>query len=256
MSAIPPKADIVRCKCEMSAARLRRIAAFDGKVAACASATTAADLHHPIAAAAGGYRRGNGLAPAAHHVRAVQRRLHPHAPRTFLGLASNRNILRNGSRRSAMPHEARMIEAVAASHIVGVPLSERVERGTIGMAQAGAGGAEQQCKPKADDTKLHDTNLLFTEPYERNRQATHNNPNLLASYNVPAYIKVLIMQSIVALTNVCFGQKQTTRSPIAMSALPPKADIHWRSRHVRLGHKRTFRGIWVLSGRDRFNFRS
>src|ERR1019366_2846172 len=98
-------------------ARLRRVAAFDGKVAAWASATTAADLHHPVAAAAGRYRRGNGLAPAEHHVRAVPRRLHPHAPRTLLGLASDRDILATGARRPAMPHEARMIEAVAASHI-------------------------------------------------------------------------------------------------------------------------------------------
>jgi hypothetical protein len=34
--------------------------------------------------------------------------------------------------------EARMIQAVATSHIVGVPLRERVQRGTIGMAKAGA----------------------------------------------------------------------------------------------------------------------
>src|SRR5262249_58739576 len=105
----------------------------------------------------------------------------PPAPRTPLAPPPKTTFPRSAPRRSAMPHEAHMIEAVAASHIVGVPLSERVEPGTIGMAQAGAGGAEQQCKPKADDTKLHDTNLLFTEPYERNRQATHNNPNLLAS---------------------------------------------------------------------------
>lgn len=141
-------------------ARLRRVAAFDGKLAACASAT-AADLQHPVAAAATGYRRGNGLAPAEHHVRAVPRRLHPHAPRTFLGLASDRDIFSNGARRPATPHEARMIEAIAASHIVGVLLSERVERGTIGMAQAGAGGAQQQCEPKANDKKPHDTNVAF-----------------------------------------------------------------------------------------------
>ena len=61
-----------------------------------------------------------------------------------------------------MPYEARMIEAVAASHIVSVPLSERVERGTIGMAQAGAGSAEQQYKPKTDDTKRHDIERRFS----------------------------------------------------------------------------------------------
>jgi hypothetical protein len=32
-----------------------------------------------------------------------------------------------------MPHEARVVEAVAASHIVSVLLSERVESGAIGM---------------------------------------------------------------------------------------------------------------------------
>ena len=132
--------------------RLRRFAAFDGKVTACASAT-AADRHHPVTAAAGGYRRGNSLAAAEHHVRAVTRRLHPHAPRTFLGLAPDRDILSNGTRRPAMPLEARMIEAIAASHIVGVLLSKRVERGTISMAHAGAGGAEQQCEAKMDDRK-------------------------------------------------------------------------------------------------------
>jgi hypothetical protein len=100
--------------------------------------------------AAGGYRRGNGLAPPEHHVRAVPRRLHPHAPRTFLALASDRDILGNGARRPAMPHEVRMVETVAASHIVGVLLSKRLELGAIGMAQAGCGGAEQQCEPKAD----------------------------------------------------------------------------------------------------------
>ncbi len=71
-----------------------------------------------------------------------------------------------------MPHEARVIETVAASHIVGVPLSERVERGTIGMAQASAGSAEQQCEPKADDTKRHDTDPAFQRAYDCSRQAT------------------------------------------------------------------------------------
>jgi hypothetical protein len=63
-----------------------------------------------------------------------------------------------------MPHVARMIEAVAASHIVGVLLSERVERSTIGTAQAGAASAEQQCEPKTDDTKRHNMNLVFSAP--------------------------------------------------------------------------------------------
>lgn len=61
--------------------RLRRIAAFDGKVPACASATTAANLHRSIAATTGRHRRGNGLASPEHHVRAVPRRLHPWRPR-------------------------------------------------------------------------------------------------------------------------------------------------------------------------------
>src|ERR1035437_4674559 len=165
---------------------LRRVAALKGKVAASASAPTAADLHHPVAAAAGRYRRGNGLAPAEHHVRAVPRRLHPHAPRTFFGLASDRDILGNGARRPAMPHEARMIEAVAAGHIVGVLLSERVERGTIGMAQAGAGSAEQQCEPKADDTKRHDTNLAFQRAYDCSRD--RRRPQFMGDdYNFPAF---------------------------------------------------------------------
>lgn len=69
-------------------------------------------------------------------------RLHPHTPRTFLGLASDRDILGDGARWPAMPHETRMIEAIAASHIVGVLLSERVERGTIGLTQAGPDDCE------------------------------------------------------------------------------------------------------------------
>jgi hypothetical protein len=40
------------------------------------------------------------------------------------------------------------------------------------MAQAGAGSAEQQCEPKADDTKRHDTNLAFQRAYNCSQQAT------------------------------------------------------------------------------------
>jgi hypothetical protein len=47
------------------------------------------------------------------------------------------------ARRPAKALEARMIEAVATSHIVGVPLSERVQRGTIGMAKAVTAGCSQ-----------------------------------------------------------------------------------------------------------------
>ena len=103
----------------------------------------------------------------------MTRRLHPHASRTFLGLASDRDILGNGARRPAMSLEAHMIKAIAASHIVGVLLSKRIERGAIRMAHAGAGGAEQQCEAKMDDTKP--------------RQATHDTPqNMDESYNLPA----------------------------------------------------------------------
>src|ERR1019366_9452946 len=210
-------------------ARLRRVAAFDGKVAACASATTAADLHHPVAAAAGRYRRGNGLAPAEHHVRAVPRRLHPHAPRTLLGLASDRDILGNGARRPAMPHEARMIEAVAASHIVGVLLSERVERGTIGMAQAGAGSAEQQCESKADDTKRHDTNLAFQRAYDCSRD--RRRPQFMGDgYNFPVFTTMSIKQPMVALPMSASGHKRTNRAPAKIDQCPLCA----KSRHSAL----------------------
>jgi hypothetical protein len=85
--------------------------------------------------------------------------LHPHAPRTGLGRTPDRDILGNGARRPAVPHEASMIETVAASHIIGVLLGESVERGTIGMAQPGADSAEQQRESKTDDTKRHDTDF-------------------------------------------------------------------------------------------------
>ena len=55
-----------------------------------------------------------------------------------------------------MPHEARMIEAVAARHIVGMALSECVKCGAIGTAHAGAYGSEQQCETATDDIKLHE----------------------------------------------------------------------------------------------------
>jgi hypothetical protein len=37
-----------------------------------------------------------------------------------------------------------VIEAIATGQIVGVPLSERMQRGTIGMAKADAAGRDQQ----------------------------------------------------------------------------------------------------------------
>ena len=123
---------------------LRRVATFNREVAAdkrsslstaaddrtspptTTAAATATDLHGPIATAAGGYGRGNSLTPAEHHVRAVRRRLHPHAPCTSFSIASHRNILGGRTRWPAMLHEACVIETVAASHVVSVLLSERV----------------------------------------------------------------------------------------------------------------------------------
>lgn len=105
--------------------------------------TAAADLHRPVPAATGGYRGCDGLAPAEHHVRAMRRRLHPHAPCAGLGVAADRDILGNSARRPAMMPESRMVEAVAARHIVGVPLRERVQRGAIRMAKAGTTDCRQ-----------------------------------------------------------------------------------------------------------------
>jgi hypothetical protein len=61
-----------------------------------------------------------------------------------------------------MLHEARMIETVTARHIVGVLLGEPAQRGTIGVAQAGAGGAQQQCESKADGRTLRDVDFHHT----------------------------------------------------------------------------------------------
>ena len=104
----------------------------DASMAGTSTTVAVADLHRPIPAATGRYR---GLAPAKHHVSAVRRRLHPHSPCTSLGLASHRHILCNGTRRPSTLHEASVIEAVAASHVIGVLLSECGERGTIGIAR-------------------------------------------------------------------------------------------------------------------------
>jgi hypothetical protein len=132
----------------------RRVASVDGEVTAdnsvmtaatatgaCLTRTTvagttiAAYLHCPVAAATGGHRGRNGLAPAEHHVRAVWRRLHPHAPCTCLGLATDRNVLCNGASRAPPLHEARVIKAIAARHVIGVLLSKRVEWGAVGVAR-------------------------------------------------------------------------------------------------------------------------
>jgi hypothetical protein len=92
--------------------------------------------------------------------------LHPHAPRTVFGRTSDRNILGNRTRRAAMSHETRMIEAIASGHIVGVSLSERTELGAIGMAQANAPSAERYCQPKADDTERHGRDLAFARQFK------------------------------------------------------------------------------------------
>jgi hypothetical protein len=86
--------------------------------------TAAADFHCPIPATTGRYRRRDGLAPTEHHVCAVPRRLHPHSPCAGLGLASHRHILGNDPGRSTTLHETSVIETVAASHVIGVLLSE------------------------------------------------------------------------------------------------------------------------------------
>jgi hypothetical protein len=91
------------------------------------STSVAADFHRPVPAATGRYRRCHGLAPAEHHVCAVPRRLHPHSSCAGLGLASHRHILGNGTNRSTTLHETSVIETVAASHVIGVLLSECME---------------------------------------------------------------------------------------------------------------------------------
>jgi hypothetical protein len=54
----------------------------------------------------------------------MPRRLHPHSPCTGLGLASHRDVLGNGTSRPTTLHETSVIETVAASHVIGVLLSE------------------------------------------------------------------------------------------------------------------------------------
>ena len=88
------------------------------------STTAAADFHCPISAATGRYRRCDSLTAAAHHVRAVPRRLHPHSPCTGLGPASHRHILGYDTGWPAMLQETSVIETVAASHVISVLLSE------------------------------------------------------------------------------------------------------------------------------------
>jgi hypothetical protein len=61
-----------------------------------------------------------------------------------------------------MPHEARVIEAVATRHIVGVLLRERLQLGAISVNQADACDAEHQCKHKEIATVFHHANLRLS----------------------------------------------------------------------------------------------
>jgi hypothetical protein len=97
--------------------------------------TATADFHRPISAATGGYRRCDSLTAAAHHVRAVPWRLHPHSPCAGLGLASHCHILGYGTGWPTMLHETSVIETITASHVIGVLLSEYAERGAIGKGR-------------------------------------------------------------------------------------------------------------------------
>src|SRR5262245_50198628 len=112
-------------------------AAFTGNASASdtgttdASATAAADFHRPISATTSGYRRCDGLTAAARHIRAMRWRLHPHSPCTGFGGASHRHILGDGTGWPTMLHETSVIKTVAASHVIGVLLSECAERGAI-----------------------------------------------------------------------------------------------------------------------------
>jgi hypothetical protein len=51
------------------------------------------------------------------------------------------------------------------------------------------------------------------------------------------------------------GQKQTLRPEISMSALPPKADIAERDRHVCFGLKGDIRTVIRLPRRARYQLR-
>src|SRR5262249_41057314 len=124
----------------------RSVAAVDGKVAAdnsimtaatasgaslpthtpTASTRLAADLHCPVATATGGRGGRTGWPPAKHLVRGVWGRLHQNSPCTSLGIAADGDFCGDSARRSAAFHETRVIETVAASHVMGMLLSERV----------------------------------------------------------------------------------------------------------------------------------
>ena len=145
---VPADKAIVRAGSAGNAGQLA--ASPPGNSAAGNSTAVAADQHRPIAAAGGRYRGCNGLASAERHVAAVRRRLHPHSPCAGFGVASHRDILGNGARRSAMPHETGVIEAVAARHVIGVLLCEPVERRTIRIRRSSPGdrGTQDSNDPK------------------------------------------------------------------------------------------------------------
>ena len=46
---------------------------------------------------------------------------------------------------------------------------------------------------------------LFSETHDYNRLAMHNNPLMGEGYNLPAFITMSIMQSMVASPKVCLG---------------------------------------------------
>jgi hypothetical protein len=145
---VPADKAIVRAGSAGNAGQLA--ASPPGNSAAGNSTAVAADQHRPIAAAGGRYRGCNGLASAERHVAAVRRRLHPHSPCAGFGVASHRDILGNGARRSAMPHETGVIEAIAARHVIGVLLREPVERRTIRIRRSSPGdrGTQDSNYPK------------------------------------------------------------------------------------------------------------
>src|ERR1017187_6950081 len=137
-------------------ARLRCVTAFNREVSARTAVAASSYFHHPIAPAVFGYRRGNDLASAEHHVHAMVRRFNPRLPRASFGFTSNRDIFGNGACRPSTIHEPRMIEAIAAGHVVCVSLGETVERRTISIAQPGTERVKQrQHIPETDYADHH-----------------------------------------------------------------------------------------------------
>jgi hypothetical protein len=102
----------------------------------------AADFQGPISAAVGSIGEGNSVAPTAHHVCAMPRRVHPHPPRTFFGFASESHILSNGACRPTMLKKACVVEAVSTGHVRSMLLSESLQPSTIGMTSVNGDDAE------------------------------------------------------------------------------------------------------------------